>query len=126
MNQVLALTFYCDRNLISPSVQEIYLEFEGLSSVRVFCGVDGSSICWDNNELQPLSMGEHGELRVCNISKSDELWQQLIQKRLEKVYLAILEIEKCIFGFKFVFSSCLELVIAHLGDELTFQKQLPS
>lgn len=69
-------------------------------------------------------MGEYGELRVCNISKYDELWQQLIHKRLEKVYLVISEIEKCIFGVKFVFSSCLELVIANLGDELIFQKQL--
>jgi hypothetical protein len=71
-------------------------------------------------------MGEYGEVRVCNISNSDELWQHLIHKRLEKVYLVILEMEKCIFAVEFVFIYCLELVIANLGDDLIFQKQLSS
>lgn len=69
-------------------------------------------------------MGEFGEVKVCNILDFDELWKDLVHKRLEKAYLVISEIEKGIFAVKFVFSYGLELVIANLGDDLIFQKKL--
>ncbi|WP_219884518.1 hypothetical protein [Merismopedia glauca] len=32
------------------------------------CGIDGSSICWDNSQLQPISIGEYGELKIQQIA----------------------------------------------------------
>lgn len=125
LNKVLALTFCCNGDLGNSSFQEIYFEFEGQISVRIFCGVDGSSICWDNSNLQPLDMGEYGKLTVLDLSNYNQLWKDLVYKRLEKLYLVSSEIEKCIFAVKFIFGNDLELAIANIGDNLIFQKQLP-
>lgn len=125
LNKVFALTFGCNEDLENSLVEEISLEFEGLRAVRIFCGVDGSSICWDNRDLLPIDMGKDGKLTISIISEHDELWKSLLNQRLKKVCLVISEIEKCIFALKFIFSNGLELVIANIGDDLMFRQQLP-
>ena len=124
LKKVLALSYCCEGDINSSSIQEVQLELEELNSVRVFCGVDGSSICWDQSDLQPLSMGEYGELKICNLSESDKLCKDLVDKKLEKVYLVTSEIENCIIALKFVFSDAFELVLLNIGDDLKLQKQL--
>jgi hypothetical protein len=124
MNKILALSYCCDEALNSMSIQEIQLEFDGLKSVRIFCGTDGSSICWDNADIKPISMGEYGEVVISSLSKHHEEWENLVNKKLEKVYLVTSEIENCIFAIKFVFGYNFELVIANIGDDLKLQKKL--
>lgn len=95
-----------------------------LTTIRIFCGVDGSSICWDNRDLCPIDMGEHGKLIVSAISDYDEIWKSLLYQTLERIYLVSSETEKCVFALKFVFSDRLEVVITNLGDDLIFLKKL--
>jgi hypothetical protein len=124
LNEILALSYYCDEELNSLSIQEIQLEFDELKSVRIFCGTDGSSICWDNEDIKPISMGEYGEVVISSLSKHHAEWENLVDKKLEKVYLVTSEIENCIFAIKFVFSYNFELVIANIGDDLKLKKKL--
>jgi hypothetical protein len=124
LRKVLGLVFCYNRGFDYSSLQEISLEFEGLKPIRFFCGVDGSSICWDNNDLQPLSMDEYGEVTICNISDSDELWKNLVDRKLEKVYLVTSEIDNCVFAVKLVWGYGWESVIANIGDDLAVEKQL--
>lgn len=124
LKKILALCYVSDKNIDYSSIQEIKLEFEGLKSVRIFCGVDGSSICWDTSDLQPISMDEYGEVKIYDLSNSEELGKDLINQKIEKVYLVTSEIENCIFAVKFVFSYDRELIVANIGDDLRLQKQL--
>lgn len=124
LNKTSSLNYYCDEDPNSLSIQEIQLEFDGLKSLRIFCGSDGSSICWDNGDLKPINMGEYGKVVISSLSKHHEEWENLFDKKLEKVYLVTSEIEKCIFAIKFVFSYNFELVVANIGDDLKLQKKL--
>jgi hypothetical protein len=130
LTKILVLVYLYGGNIdIEAPIQEIQFEFEGLNSLRVFCGSDGSTICWNDSALKPGNMDECGELKIFNLSNSDMLWsdivwKNLIDKTLEKVYLVTSEIQKSIFAIKLVFSDDYELVIVNLGDELKIQKQL--
>lgn len=125
LKKILALCYAFDRKINYSSIQEIQLQFEGLKSIRVFCGVDGSSICWDSSDLQPLSMGEYGEVKICDLSDYDESGKNLVNQKIETIYLVTSDIENCIFAVKFVFSSDRELIVANIGDDLRLRKQLP-
>jgi hypothetical protein len=124
LKKFLALSYYFDEEPNCSSIQEIRFEFDGSFFIRVFCGTDGTSIYWDTSDLLPISMGEYGEFKIVDLLKSDNVWNDLIDKNLEKIYLVTSEIEKSIFAVKFVFSNGSELVIANLGDDLRLQKQL--
>ncbi|WP_206756994.1 hypothetical protein [Nostoc spongiaeforme] len=125
LKNILVLNYCGNEDINYSSIHEIQLKFEELKSLRLFCGVDGSSICWDNSELQAISMGEHGELRICNLLGSDTICKNLFDKKLEKIYLVTSEREDCIFSLKFVFANALELFISNIGDDLKLQEQLP-
>jgi hypothetical protein len=129
LTKILALVYWYGGKISADPLLEIQFEFEGLNSVRVFCGSDGSTICWNNSDIEPFSMDECGELKIFNLSDSDMLWSDIvwknvIDKTLERVYLVTSEIQESIFAIKFVFSDGYELVIANLGDELRIQRQL--
>lgn len=121
---VLGLLFVFNGEMNSSSIEEVYLKFDGLESLRLFCGSDGSSICWDSQDLTPFSMDEYGEFIVSDMSTSEK-WQDIIYKKIEKIYLVRSQIEESEFAIKLAFDSYGEIVIANLGDDLVIYKELP-
>lgn len=122
---VLTLDMLSNDALSSSDAQEICFEFEEALILRLFCGTDGSSICWDNNSLQPIDMDEYGKL-VIHDSNENSLWRNLIGVDLEKIYLIESNLENSIFAVKFYFRNGFEFVISNIGDDLVFQHQLSS
>lgn len=125
LKEVLTLDMFPNDASVSLSAQEICFEFEGELILRLFCGADGSSICWDGNSLQSVDMDEYGKLIICDASEN-YLWRNLIDVDLERIYLIESNLECSVFAVKFCFKGNFEFVISNLGDNLVFQHQLSS
>jgi WD40 repeat protein len=122
---VLTLDMLFNDELSSSSTQEICFEFEGELTLRLFCSADGSSICWDSNSLQQIDMDEYGKFAIHDANENN-LWRNLIDVDLEKIYLIESNLEHSVFAVKFYFGNDFEFVIANIGDDLVFQNQLSS
>lgn len=122
---VLTLDMLFNDELSSSSTQEICFEFEGELTLRLFCSADGSSICWDSNSLQQIDMDEYGKFTIHDANENN-LWKNLIDVDLEKIYLIESNLEHSVFAVKFYFGNNFEFVIANIGDDLVFQNQLSS
>jgi hypothetical protein len=121
---ILGLLFVFDGDMNSSSIEEVYLKIDGLDSLRLFCGSDGSSICWDGQDLDAFSMDEYGEFIISDMSTSEK-WQDIIYKKIEKIYLVRSQLQEFEFAIKLAFDPYGEIVIANLGDDLVIYKELP-
>jgi hypothetical protein len=125
LDKVLAQVFnYKSNSSELFSLHALSLEFNGIDSGRIFCGIDGSTLCWDTKRLEIFKMNNYGEEKVFDLSNTDEIWINLVGRKLIKVYLINSEIENGIFAVQLIFDGSLEVFIANLGDELVFDRQL--
>lgn len=124
LNQALALVHCLPSSSIISSIQSISLEFEGRPATRIFCGINGASIDWDNHQLEPFEMGEYGEEKVVNLANIDPSWSELLNQKLNQAFLIRSEVENSIFAIHLVFSNELEVSLANLGDELVLLNRL--
>ncbi len=95
----------------------IRLQFQGNSPGFFDCAPDGSSLVFRDESLQPISMGEAGELVLQDVS-TDQHLGPVVGSRLSKVSLVHSEREGTDIGLRLEFDNRAEVIIANLGDEL--------
>ena len=115
-------SFDGDKNYEHPQLLD--LQFRACGHGILGCGPDGSSIHWQNDLLVDIDLGENGEERVEDVSKS-EIWQDAIHSVLRKVEIVCSDVDKSDIGIRFSFEGAVCKSIFNLGDDLYVFNKIP-
>jgi len=105
--------------------QQLQLIFSGIYDDFTFkCGRDGSSLEMTNNPLQAYDLGEYGKEVIIDLS-SQPFFKVYLDKNLLKLFSIFSSFENTQVGIKLVFDGGIDLIIANIGDEISFFTELP-